>query len=104
MIFSFLFNRFPEGMWLPETAVDIETLEVLAENDVKFTILSPHQALKIRKIGETEWVDVAIIDPRRCYLCNLSSGRSINIFFYDKRTASDIAFGKLRNGEALQSV
>ena len=102
--FQFRFNRFPEGMWLPETAVDIETLEVLAENDVKFTILSPHQALKIRKIGETEWVDVSDskIDPRRCYLCNLSSGRSINIFFYDKRTASDIAFGKLlENGEAF---
>ena len=44
------FKRYPEGMWLPETAVDIETLEVLAENEIKFTILSPHQAARIRKL------------------------------------------------------
>ena len=46
------FGRSPEGMWLPETAVDSETLDVLAENGVKFTILSPHQAKSIRKKGE----------------------------------------------------
>ena len=48
--FEVRFGRFPEGMWLPETAVDIESLEVLAENGIKFTILSPHQASKMRKI------------------------------------------------------
>ena len=31
-------------MWLPETAVDVETLEVLAELGVRFTILAPHHA------------------------------------------------------------
>ncbi len=53
------FNRYPEGMWLPETAVDIETLEVLAEHKIKFTLLSPHQVAKIRRIGEKEWIDVS---------------------------------------------
>jgi alpha-amylase/alpha-mannosidase (GH57 family) len=98
------FSRFPEGMWLPETAVDNETLEVLAENNIKFTILSPHQANKIRKIGAEEWIDVANskVDPRRAYLCKLSSGKTITLFFFDKRTASDIAFGNLlENGEAF---
>lgn len=98
------FNRYPEGMWLPETAVDTESLEVLAENKIKFTILAPHQASKMRKIGDTEWVDVldGKIDPRRAYVCKLPSGNSITLFFFDKRIASDIAFGNLlENGEAF---
>ena len=34
--------------------------------------------------------------------CNLPSGKSISLFFFDKRTASDIAFGNLlENGEAF---
>jgi len=102
--FQARFHRDPEGMWLPETAVDTETLEVLAENKIKFTILAPHQASKVRKIGTEEWLDVsgAKIDPRRAYLCRLPSGKSISIFFYDKQSANDIAFGNLlQNGEAF---
>jgi alpha-amylase/alpha-mannosidase (GH57 family) len=37
------FGRDPEGMWLPETAVDNETLDVLAAEGIRFTILSPPQ-------------------------------------------------------------
>ncbi len=81
--FEYRFKRFPEGMWLPETAVDIETLEVLAGCGIKFTILAPHQALRVRKIGAGKWKDVsgARIDPTRANLCRLPSGRRINIFF-----------------------
>ena len=70
--FEHRFKRMPEGMWLAETAVDTETLEVLAEHDIKFTILAPRQAKSIRKIGDTEWDNVGInVDPRRPYLCKL---------------------------------
>lgn len=96
------FGRFPEGMWLPETAVDNETLEILATEGIKFIILAPHQARRTRKIGAEEWTDVsgAKIDPRRAYLCKLASGKSINIFFYDRAIASDASFGTaLSNGE-----
>ncbi len=96
------FNRFPEGMWLPETGVDIETLEVLAENNIKFTILAPHQAARVRKIGEKDWTDVtgSKIDPRRAYVCRLPSGKTINLFFFDKVKASEASFGDLlSNGE-----
>jgi alpha-amylase/alpha-mannosidase (GH57 family) len=96
------FGRFPEGMWLPETAVDLETLEILAELGIQFTILAPHQARKVRLLENSDWEDVAggKIDPSMPYLCRLPSGRSIALFFYDGSIARDLAFGTLlSNGE-----
>jgi alpha-amylase/alpha-mannosidase (GH57 family) len=97
------FGRSPEGMWLPETSVDLETLEVLAEIGIKFTILAPHQARRVRDIGSGEWHDVSggKIDPTRAYLCPLPSGRSISIFFYDGAISVDVAFGDLLNNGEL---
>jgi alpha-amylase/alpha-mannosidase (GH57 family) len=100
--FKMRFGRDPEGMWLPETAVDIETLETLAENNIKFTVLAPHQALRIKKTGDKEWVEVqdGKIDPRRPYVCRLPSGKTINLFFFDQFKASLTSFGDLlSNGE-----
>jgi len=102
--FEYRFERKPEGMWLPETAVDLETLDILAELGIKFTILAPAQAKQIRKIGADEWINVsgAKVDPKRPYLCKLSSGRTIALFFYDGPIAQEIAFAKLlENGEAF---
>ncbi len=97
------FGRYPEGMWLPETAVDTETLDVLAAEGIKFTILAPHQAQRVRKIGRGgRWQDVSggRIDPTMPYLCKLPSGKTINLFFYDGPISQDIAFGGLLyNGE-----
>ena len=99
------FGRYPEGMWLPETAVDKESLEFLAEQGIKFTILSPFQAKRFRKIGENqEWqsVEGGKIDPSTCYLCHLSSGKAINLFFYDGSISQEVAFrGLLTSGEAF---
>ncbi|MGM0424972.1 MAG: DUF3536 domain-containing protein [Thermodesulfobacteriota bacterium] len=102
--FQHRFERFPEGMWLPETAVDTQSLEVLAENGILFTILAQHQAARIRPLQGGEWIDVqgAGIDPTRPYLCRLPSGREISLFFYDGPISQDIAFGGLLNsGENL---
>ncbi len=97
------FKRFPEGMWLPETAVDTETLEVLADEGIKFTVLAPHQAYRVRKLGRGgRWQDVSggRVDPTMPYLCRLPSGKSICLFFYDGPISQDIAFGGLlNNGE-----
>jgi alpha-amylase/alpha-mannosidase (GH57 family) len=91
------FQRSPEGMWLPETAVDLETLEILAELGVRFTILSPYQARRWRNVGEETWQEAegGRIDPTRAYVQNLPSGRSINLFFYDGPIARALAFEKL---------
>jgi alpha-amylase/alpha-mannosidase (GH57 family) len=102
--FEHRFGRKPEGMWLPETAVDWETLEVLAGLGIKFTILAPHQAAQTRRIGARNWIDVSNggIDPTRAYLLRLPSRRTINIFFYDGPISRAIAFeGLLNSGEGL---
>ncbi len=102
--FRHRFGRQPEGMWLPETAVDLETLETLVDHGIAFTILAPRQAKRVRRIGEKGWVDVSEsrIDPKQRYLCLLPSGRTITLFFYDGPVSQEIAFnGLLNNGEEL---
>ena len=97
--FEHRFGRLPEGMWLPEAGVDVETLEILAEQGIKFTVLAPHQAGRVRKIGGRSWKDVSggRIDPTRAYLARLPSGRRINLFFYDGPISRAVAFEQLLN-------
>ena len=102
--FEHRFERKPEGMWLPETAVDMETLEILAEMGIKFTILAPHQAGRVRRIGDSAWHDFSggRIDPTRAYEQRLPSGRKIALFFYDGPVSRAVAFeGLLSRGENL---
>ena len=94
--FRHRFGRNPEGMWLAETAVDVESLEVMAEAGIRFTILAPRQALRWRKLGTREWEEMpGGIDPSRAYLCRLPSGRSMVLFFYDAIVSHDVAFRRL---------
>ncbi len=95
--FQHRFGRDPEGMWLPETAVDVETLEILSSFGIKFTILAPHQAGKLRIAKDAPWLNLhgRGIDSRRGYVCNLPSGRSIGLFFYDGVVSRAVAFEKL---------
>ncbi|MBI5400087.1 DUF3536 domain-containing protein [Candidatus Saganbacteria bacterium] len=98
------FQRQPEGLWLPETAVDIESLEIMAEAGIIFTILAPHQAKSVRRFGEDKWSDASggRIDPKQPYRLNLPSGRAINIFFYDGPISQAVAFERLlENGEVM---
>ena len=97
--FEYRFGREPEGMWLAETAVDDDTLRVLVENGIKFTILSPYQAQCIRKEGEENWQDVSWgnIDPARSYRYYIKSapGKFIDLFFYDGAISKSVAFDEL---------
>jgi len=100
------FRREPEGMWLPETAVDSETLEIMVEHGIRFTVLSPFQAKRFRVTSQDTWVDLepGAIDPSRPYVCRLSGGRSIVLFFYDGPISRAIAFeGLLASGENLRN-
>ncbi|HYV65942.1 MAG TPA: DUF3536 domain-containing protein, partial [Myxococcales bacterium] len=97
------FGRPAEGMWLPETAADLSTLRALADEGLQFTVLSPHQALRVRARG-AEWEDArnAQFDPTLPYKVDLRDGRHIAVFFYDGPIARGIAFGEgLASGEEL---
>jgi len=95
--FVYRFSRFPEGMWLAETAVDLESLDIMAESGILFTLLAPHQARRVRRIGEKAWTDTnnTAIDPKKAYLCRLPSGRTMTLFFYDGPVSREISFGDL---------
>jgi alpha-amylase/alpha-mannosidase (GH57 family) len=80
--FQHRFGHKPEGMWLPETAVDVTTLEALAAEGIAFTILEPHQAQ-------------GPVDPTLPYVCKLPSGKRIAIFFYDGPISRAVAFERL---------
>jgi alpha-amylase/alpha-mannosidase (GH57 family) len=97
------FGAAPEGMWLPETAADTDSLEHLARHGIKFTVLAPHQCRRIRALSDgANWTDTsaASVDTTHPYLVRFDSGLSIAVFFYDGPTSRAIAFeGLLNSGE-----
>lgn len=101
--FEHRYGRRPEGMWLPETAVDLETLDIMAEQGIRFTILVPYQARRVRKIGSGTWHEIGPrgLDTTMPYQVRLpESGRTINVFFYNMDISRAVAFEKLlSNGE-----
>ncbi len=116
--FQHRFGRPPEGMWLSETAVDTETLDLLAQNGILFTILAPHQCARVRERAEStlqpvlprldgagaRWIETpnASANPNHPYLVRLKDGRSITVFFYNGPVSRAIAFeGVLNNGETF---
>lgn len=103
--FEFHYKRKPEGMWLPETAVDREALSVLAEQGILYTVLSPHQASRVRHIGfGSRWKPIhhEAVDTRQDYRILLEQGHQFHLFFYDAPLSRAIAFGGLlNNGDTL---
>ncbi len=116
------FGRSPEGMWLPETAVDSESLDLFAQHGIRFVLLAPHQCARIRPLPaepvtkakaagkdqkdqkEAPWTETpnASVDTTRSYLVRLREGRSIGVFFYDGPRSRAIAFeGLLNSGEGF---
>ena len=128
--FEHRFGRKPEGMWLAETAASRSVLDLMAQEGLKFTVLAPHQAARVRKLStaastepgapsspsvpssakvgeasaDSEWIETpdATVDPTRPYVVKLDNGRSIAVFFYDGPPSRAIAFeGLLNDGETF---
>jgi len=103
--FEFHYKRRPEGMWLPESAVDRETLTLMAEQGIEYSVLCPRQAYRTRRIGfGRRWQSLRgeSIDPRHAYRIILDRGKQFHLFFYDAPISRAIAFeGLLFNGDAL---
>lgn len=73
------YGREATGMWLAETAVDLETLDILAQYGITYTILAPWQA-------------AGALDPSEPYRVNLFNGRSITVFFYNAPLSGGVSF------------
>ncbi|PYS98863.1 MAG: glycoside hydrolase, partial [Acidobacteria bacterium] len=106
--FRLRFGREPESLWLPETACDDATLETLIEEGLKYVVLSPTQAERVRPVGtgEDEWraVNACDVDTTVPYLYFHRDGsrRSLAVFFYDSEIARAVAFeGLLASSHAL---
>ena len=99
--FEHRFGRRSEGIWLAETACDQATLDVLAEEGVRFTILSPYQASRFR-VGEGDWVPCGdgSIPTGRAWRAKTRSGKHIKLYFYDGGIARGIAFEGLLSDAA----
>ncbi len=89
--FQHRFGFTPPGMWLAECGIDPDTVRALIDHQVKFVILSPHQASRARPFGSFDWRDVSMgaIDTRRAYrLFDLDGGgrthfdRHLDVVFY----------------------
>jgi alpha-amylase/alpha-mannosidase (GH57 family) len=98
------FHRKPDAMWLPETAVNYLTLQDLVTHGMKYLILSPFQALRVRPFGGKKWTDVShgkvdSTQPYRCFIKDRSGKKLfeqfIDIFFYDGMISREVSFGDL---------
>lgn len=104
--FEHRFKRRPEGLWLPETAVDIETLDIMADLGIVFAILAPRQAQRVRPLAGGQWQDAGEdkTNPGMPYQVSLPSGRVMSLFFYDGPLSRAVAFeGLLDNGDVFAS-
>lgn len=105
--FKYRFGRNAAGMWLPETAVDIETLEIMADRGISFTILAPAQCAAVSD-PSGNWTETPKgrgLDVTFPYFCRLPSGKKMNIAFYHEGISQNIAFGKLLdNGDRFRDV
>jgi alpha-amylase/alpha-mannosidase (GH57 family) len=102
--FEHRFRRPAAALWLPETAVNYDVLATLVDQGLKFVILSPYQARRVRPLAGGDWQAVQghSLDTTQPYRCFLPDGvgkaakkRYIDIFFYNGNVASDLSFGDL---------
>jgi hypothetical protein len=78
--FELRFGRRPAAMWLPETAVDLDTLRALRAAGIGATILAPWQA------------DGPPLDVRRPYRVDLGGGSAMTVAFYDGDLSATVSF------------
>jgi alpha-amylase/alpha-mannosidase (GH57 family) len=106
------FHRKPEALWLPETAVNYATLQILVKHGMRYLILSPYQALRVRPFGGKKWTDVlqgriVTTQPYRCFMRDASgkklSDQYIDLFFYNGIISKEVAFGDLLKDGTLFS-
>lgn len=76
------YGRKPLGFWLPEMAVDRETLTLLAEAGIRYTVLARQQVHGLPPAG----------DDAGPYLVKLGRSQSMAVFVRDDRLSSELSF------------
>ncbi len=85
--FEARFGRMPTAIWFPETAVDLSTLRVAAEEGVAGTVLAPWQA-------DTPHLEA------RAYRVDVGQGRHIAVAFYDGDLSGSVSFNAALTSDA----
>ena len=106
------FGREPEGIWLPETAINDETISMVIDAGFSFLVLAPSQAESVKPLGKrSAWTDISdgsipTGSPYRCFKPRDRSKKAyIDIFFYDSPLSHDVSFNHLlRSGESLSEA
>src|ERR1051326_3309105 len=114
--FRYRFGREPESLWLPETACDDRVMSALIDEGLRYVILAPHQAKRVKTRSNnaaiatgispnntsehtSSWteVDEHTLDTSHAYRwCDRNDpNKSVSVFFYNGPTARAIAFEKL---------
>ncbi|MBM4284928.1 MAG: DUF3536 domain-containing protein [Deltaproteobacteria bacterium] len=102
--FQHRFGRPAEALWLPETGVDYPTLADLVAHGLRYVILSPYQAKRVRPLSGGAWEPVQghTLDTTQAYRCFLPGPagevirpKYLDVFFYNGNVASDLSFGDL---------
>jgi alpha-amylase/alpha-mannosidase (GH57 family) len=78
--FQHRFGRKPQGMWLPEAAVDLQTMKIMADHGIEFTILAPWQAAEDS------------MNPTVPYHVKVAGGKSMTVFFYEAELSMLVSF------------
>src|SRR4030042_1267319 len=99
-------------MWLAETAVDSQTLKIMADEGIRFTVLSPDQAKAVRPLAKghdsPSWQDASggRIDPSRPYrvMLDKEGSKFIDVFFYDGPLSRSVAYEKNTSINLLPSL
>jgi len=100
--FQHRFGRFPEGMWLPETAINDTVVDQLIEEGIRFTVLSPFQGQAMKDKNSDQWIKLDHGAPcDRAFKIVRPKGE-LTVFFYHPGLASGISFQHyLRDADQL---
>jgi alpha-amylase/alpha-mannosidase (GH57 family) len=102
--FEHYYGRRPEGMWLSECAVDRSTVRALIDHGIRFIVLSPRQAGRVRHLQSQEWHKVHPTQPDTRWPYRIFDrqpdgskdySRHLDVFFYNDDLSQAIAFQHL---------
>jgi alpha-amylase/alpha-mannosidase (GH57 family) len=107
--FRYRFGRNAEAMWLPETACNDRVMSAMTDEGLRYVILEPHQAGRVRTRSGSDGANAGRMPANRPQDAGVpidtslayrwsnpnDTNKSIAVFFYDGQTSRAIAFEKL---------